>query len=196
MVLVTHATARIPRKSHYYHHYKGGIFMKRKSTLLTLWLSLAFCLMIPIIALAEEAGGVPTAFFDWGTLGTLSGATAAVVFIVQLLKAPLDRLWHIPTQIVVYVISVAILLAAQAFVPALGGLTWMSGILCLFNGLLVALAAMSAYEVAINKPELKKQGVITQTASEVQFDLTDAEIDKIAASLAAKMKAETAATGG
>ena len=83
-----------------------------------------------------------------------------MVFLVQLLKLPLDKVWHIPTQYIVYVMSLGVLLLAQAFVPSLGGLSWDSALLCVFNAALVALSAMSTYEIAIAKVEERK--VLTQ----------------------------------
>lgn len=94
------------------------------------------------------------AFFSWELLGTFSGAVAAVVFIVQLLKLPLDKVWRVPTQYIVYVVSFAVLALAQHFV--LGGLTWDTLALVLLNSVLVALSAMSLYEQAISAPESVK----------------------------------------
>jgi len=167
---------------------------KMVPNLLILLMTMIFTLAIPILALAEEAGVLPGTFFTWESIATFSGAVAAVVFIVQLLKLPLDKVWKIPTQYVVYLVSVGILLLAQEFVPALGGLTWQTGLLCLFNGFLVALAAMSAYEVAIRRPEQKNQYAIAQVA-ELKFEMDDDAAEQVAAKLAAKIKAETTSTG-
>jgi len=126
-----------------------------------LWLIMVVSLLVflPIISLAE--GGVDgSTFFSWETIGTFTGAVALVVFLVQLLKLPLDKVWHIPTQYIVYVMSLGVLLLAQAFVPSLGGLSWDSALLCVFNAALVALSAMSTYEIAIAKVEERK--VLTQ----------------------------------
>lgn len=115
------------------------------------------CLALPIMSFAEPL--LPEdvgSFFFWELIGTYAGAVAVVVFIVQLLKLPIDRIWHIPTQYVVYVVSLAVLLLAQAFIPSLGGLTWQNGILCAFNAILVALLAMSTYSIAIERPETSK----------------------------------------
>lgn len=118
-------------------------------------MSLCFLLLVPSLALAGAAD-MPTEFFSWESIGTFSGAVALVVFLVQLLKLPMDRVRRIPTQYIVYVVSLGVLLLAQAFVPALGGLTWQSGILCVFNAALVALSAMSLYNVAIDRVETRK----------------------------------------
>lgn len=121
-------------------------------------LLMAVCLFFSI-AIAEDGTATPGfggSFFSWETIGTFSGAVALVVFLVQVLKLPLDKVYKIPTRFVVYVISLAVLVLAQAFVPALGGLTWQSGVLCVFNAALVALSAMSVYGIAIEGPETAK----------------------------------------
>jgi len=107
---------------------------------------------------AQAAGADAAGFFTWESIGTFSGAVALVVFLVQLLKLPLDRVWKIPTQYVVYVISLAVLLLAQAFVPELGGLSAEAVLLCVLNAAVVALSAMSAYDLAIGRVEAQKNG--------------------------------------
>ncbi len=133
-----------------------------------LFLMLAAITLMPMAALgAGEGGG---AFFTWQGIGTYGGAVALVVFMVQALKLPLDRVWKIPTRIVVYFVSLGVLLLAQCFVPALGGLTWENGLLCVFNAFLVALAAMSTYEVAIDKVEMGKLEQLSATLESVHYD--------------------------
>jgi len=148
---------------------------------------------MPMMALAEGAAG-DGGFFSWELLATFTGAVAAVVAIVQLLKLPLDRIWRIPTDIVVYFVALAVLLLAQAFVPALGGLTLQSGFLCVFNAVLVALAAMSAYRVAIQKVEEKK--LIKDSYEYTPLLQTEGyDSEKLATEIAAKIKSQTTATG-
>ena len=177
---------------------------KRLSILFILCMTVIFFLAIPIMAMAEGTIGqdttgpvvtLPDTFFSWEGIATFSGAVAAVVFIVQLFKLPLDKIGKIPTQYIVYLVSVGVLLLAQAFVPSLGGLSWQTGILCLVNGGLVALAAMSTYDVAIKRVEQSKQGIVYSEAIEGSFDLPEETLDKLAAAVAAKIKAETSATG-
>ena len=64
-------------------------------------------MLISSVAMAE--GELPTEPFTWEYLATIAGATVATLLIVQLLKLPLDKVWKIPTRIVVYVISLIIL---------------------------------------------------------------------------------------
>lgn len=107
-------------------------------------------LLIVSVALAE--GELPTEPFTWEYLATIAGATLATLLIVQLLKLPLDRVWKIPTRIVVYFIAIIILLCATMFTTSL---TVQSGILTAVNAVIVALAAMGAYEVTFRKLEGK-----------------------------------------
>lgn len=108
-------------------------------------------MLLPIVALAE--GELPTEPFTWAQLATIAGATAAVLLIVQMLKLPIDKVWKIPTRIVVYVISLIILLLATLFTD---GLTVQTGILTAVNSVIVALAAMGAYEMTFRKLDEKK----------------------------------------
>lgn len=114
---------------------------------------LIYCLVLTLsvllmcsVALAE--GELPTEPFSWEYLGTIAGATVAVLLITQLLKLPLDKIWKVPTRIVVYVIALIILLVATNFTA---GLSWSNALLTAINAVIVALAAMGAYEVTFRK---------------------------------------------
>lgn len=113
--------------------------------------TLILMMLLPVAALAE--GGLPTEPFTWAQLATIAGATAAVLLIVQLLKLPLDKVWKIPTRIVVYIISLILLLLANLFTD---GITLQGGILTAINAVIVALAAMGAYEVTFRKLDEKR----------------------------------------
>ena len=110
-------------------------------------------MLISSVAMAE--GELPTEPFTWEYLATIAGAPLATLLIVQLLKLPLDKVWKIPTRIVVYVIALIILLLATLFT---GSLTVESGVLTAVNAVIVALAAMGAYEVTFRKWE--KQDIV------------------------------------
>ena len=107
--------------------------------------------LLPAVAFAE--GELPTEPFTWAQLATIAGATAAVLLIVQLLKLPMDKVWKIPTRIVVYVISLIILLLATLFTD---GITVQTGLLTAVNAVIVALAAMGAYEMTFRRVDEKK----------------------------------------
>jgi energy-coupling factor transporter transmembrane protein EcfT len=112
----------------------------------------------PVVENAEAPAAAPTPIptdpFDWGQLATIAGATLATLLIVQLLKLPLDKVWKIPTRIVVYVIALIIMIAATYFT---GGLTWEKVGLAAVNAVIVALAAMGSYELTFAKLDAKKK---------------------------------------
>jgi hypothetical protein len=99
--------------------------------------------MLPLHASAEE-GMASLQAYTWHSLGTTAGAAAAVLMIVQLIKAPLDRVWKLPTRLVAYMVAFILLLAAQHFT---GGLSMESVMLAAVNAAMVALSAYGAYEV-------------------------------------------------
>ncbi len=124
-----------------------------------------FMLTLPVFVLAENLVTIeeypaetplapvqelPAEPFTWQYLATILGATAATVLIVQLIKLPLDKIGHIPTRYIVYVISLLILELATYFTS---GLTVETGILTALNAVIVALAAMGTYEVAVKRIE-------------------------------------------
>lgn len=114
-----------------------------------LWIVALFAVMMmlmPVVALAE--GELPVDPFSWEQLATIAGATTATLLIVQLLKLPLDKVWKIPTRIVAYVIALIIMIIATAFTV---GLTWSNAGLAAINAVIVALAAMGAYEMTFRK---------------------------------------------
>lgn len=146
--------------------------MKKRLIFLLAFLMLVCC-FLPAAALADDASPLNgTAFFDWATLGTFAGAVAAVVFITQLLKLPLDKVWKIPTQIVVYAISLAVLIITQL---AQGAFAWDQLALCVLNAAVVALLAMKSYEIAIGGVEESK--LITQMTISDDIELPE-DIDQ------------------
>ena len=111
-------------------------------------LCMAVLLVLPIVAFAEEVAPGAVEPYTWAYLGTLAGATAATLLIVQFTKAPLDKVWKIPTRLLVYVIALIILLVAQAFT---GGLTGESAMFAALNAVVVAMAAYGSYELTFNR---------------------------------------------
>lgn len=123
-----------------------GMTMKKLFTCLMLLL----VLLLPVAALAE--GELPTEPFTWKQLATIAGAAAMTLLIVQLLKLPIDKVWKIPTRIVVYIIALIIMILAQIFTD---GLTVNTALLTVFNAVIVALSAMGAYELTFRKIDMK-----------------------------------------
>ena len=95
-----------------------------------------------------EQSGLPTEPFTWAALGTIAGCTAFALLFVQLIKAPLDNIWHIPTRLVVYVVCLIVMLLSAAFTI---GLNIDTGLLAVVNAVIPALAAMGAYEVTFGR---------------------------------------------
>ena len=85
-------------------------------------------------------------FFDWASLATCVGATAAVTIITQLIKE-VGFIKKIPTQLLSYIISLVVMYPAFYFT---GQLNTSSAVLILFNSVVVSLAANGGYE-AIKK---------------------------------------------
>jgi len=117
---------------------------------LFLCLMMALVLLLPLTAMAE--GELPTEPFTWDYLVTIAGATLATLLIVQLMKLPLDKIWKVPTRAVAYVIALIVLLLATLFTQ---GLTWSNVPLTMLNAVIVALAAMGAYELTFRKKDEK-----------------------------------------
>lgn len=94
-------------------------------------------------------GGLPTEPFTWAALGTIAGCTAFALLLVQLIKAPLDKVWKIPTRLLVYIVCLIVMLLSAVFSG--DGLTWASALLAAVNAVIPTLAAMGAYEVTFGR---------------------------------------------
>lgn len=88
--------------------------------------------------------------YSWGTLASIAGATGATLLIVQYIKAPLDRVWKIPTRLFVWAVALMCLLFSQVFS---GEASASSFVLTLFNSVVVAGDAMAAYELTFAKSD-------------------------------------------
>lgn len=122
-------------------------------------------LIMPVIVFAEAeiaeavaevvVAELPTEPVSWDQLATISGAALATLLIVQLLKLPLDKVWKIPTRIVVFFIAFVVLFLATYFTK---GINASNAILTVINAVIVALTAMGAYELTFHKlEEMKKR---------------------------------------
>ena len=121
-----------------------------KKILKVMLLAAMLLIVFALPVLAEGAAQPAQTAYDWASLGTIAGATAATLMIVQLIKAPLDKVLKIPTRLVVYAIALIIMLLAQIFG---GGLTAESAVLAAINAVMVALSAYGAYEVTFKNAE-------------------------------------------
>ncbi len=112
-------------------------------------------LALPCGAMAEgidAAAGLPVVDvgepMTWEYLATIAGASVFTLLIVQFCKMPLDRVWKIPTRVLVYVIALGVMLLGTAFTT---GLTAQSALLAAVNAVIAALTAMGGYEVTFKK---------------------------------------------
>lgn len=81
-------------------------------------------------------------FVNWTELATYAGALAMVLIITQATK-DFKIIKKIPTQLWSYLIAILVLYPAYFFTDQL---TLSNGILILFNGIIVALAANGGFE--------------------------------------------------
>ena len=120
-------------------------------------------ILIPAFSVAEEAAEIaigvvqneiPTNPVSWDQLATIAGAAMATMLIVQLLKLPLDKVWKIPTRIIVFLIAAVVMLLATYFTK---GLDASAAMLTILNAVIAALTAMGGYELTFAKLEKKNQ---------------------------------------
>ena len=88
--------------------------------------------------------------FNWGTLGTLAGATVAVVIITQYVKPLIP---NFNPRWLALILSGIILIGVTAIAD--GGLEDYG--LAILNAVLVASTAMGAYEISFEKIDSKKK---------------------------------------
>lgn len=100
------------------------------------------------VVTAEPEPEPVTGPWTWAYLATIAGATAATLLITQFLKVPLDKVWKIPTRLVVYILALVIMLLATNFTT---GITASNFPLCILNAFIVALAAYGSYEMTFAK---------------------------------------------
>lgn len=125
---------------------------------------IVFILILPVAVIAEEAiievaasvveSELPTNPFSWEQLATIAGAALATMLIVQLLKLPIDKVWKIPTRIIVFLIAACVMLLATYFTQ---GLSWNTALLTILNAVIAALTAMGGYELTFAKLEARKK---------------------------------------
>ncbi|MBP3649102.1 MAG: hypothetical protein J6K73_04910 [Clostridia bacterium] len=116
-----------------------------------LWIALVMMLcFVSMPSLAEPVNINVEEPFTWVHLATVGGAAAFTLLVVQFIKAPLDRVWKLPTRLVVYVIALTVMLVATAFTS---GLDIETVLLSFCNALLAALSAYGMYELTFAKAD-------------------------------------------
>lgn len=86
---------------------------------------------------------LPETFFDWASLGTYAGATVAVMLFVEFTKE-LPGIRAIPTRLWAYIMAVVVLILSTVFTGQVDAATVF---LCLFNAVIVAMAAVGGYDI-------------------------------------------------
>lgn len=90
--------------------------------------------------------------FTWDYLASTAGATAAVAILTQFSKS-IPFVNKLPTQLVSYVISLVVMIAASFFTNAL---TVDSAALIPLNAVIVMLASNGAYDTITKKVEVNE----------------------------------------
>lgn len=137
--------------------------MKKLLSLVLLLLAVTL-FAFPVSALAEDTAdattgttaseaGTPAEPFTWQYLASIAGAAAFTLLVVQFLKAPLDKIWKIPTRVFAYIIALLTMLVATAFTT---GLDIQTALLAVVNAFIAALTAYGAYEVTFAKLDNNK----------------------------------------
>ena len=125
--------------------------MKKIFSLLCALAMILMAIALPIAAFAEDSAAdviAQTEPFTWQYLATISGAAALTLLVVQFIKAPLDKVWKIPTRFLAYIIALVTLLAATALTT---GLNIESVLLAVVNAILAATSAYGMYEITFAK---------------------------------------------
>lgn len=125
--------------------------MKKIFSLLCALAMILMAIALPIAAFAEDGAAdviAQTEPFTWQYLATISGAAALTLLVVQFIKAPLDKVWKIPTRFLAYIIALVTLLAATALTT---GLNIESVLLAVVNAILAATSAYGMYEITFAK---------------------------------------------
>lgn len=132
--------------------------MKKISILAMLLLSLLLISVFPVgivagaeevttdVAVLPDTGAVEP--FTWTYLASIAGAAAFTLLVVQFIKAPLDKVWKVPTRFLAYIIALVTMLVATALTT---GLNIDNALLAVVNALLAAVSAYGMYEVTFAK---------------------------------------------
>ena len=146
------------------------IVLAMLATLLMLFAYTATALALEVVEVAADVaqsveaaqevvsggGALPTEPFTWAALGTIAGCTAFALLFVQVIKAPLDKVWKIPTRALVYAVCLVVMILSAVFGG--DGLTWDTALLAAVNAVIPTLAAMGAYEMTFGRGKNDQRG--------------------------------------
>ena len=109
-------------------------------------------LVIPVTAFAAESTNIEG--YSWTLLASVAGASAFTLAVVQFIKAPLDKVWKIPTRVLAYGISFGVMLSSKIIVE---GFTFEALLYSAVNAIISGSTAIGAYEVTFKKNDEKKK---------------------------------------
>lgn len=125
-----------------------------KKLLMTLMILLLCLCALPAMAEAAMAEISMPEPMTWAYLGTIAGCATFAMIVAQVFKMPLDKLWHIPTRLLVYAICLVTMLTANAMTA---GLTVDTALLAVCNAFIAALTAYGMYELSFAKRDRAKK---------------------------------------
>lgn len=120
-------------------------------------------LVIPVTAFAAESTNIEG--YSWTLLASVAGASAFTLAVVQFIKAPLDKVWKIPTRVLAYMISFGVMFASKLMVE---GFTVEALLYSAVNAIISGSTAIGAYEVTFKKNDEKKKAAAITTVPETE----------------------------
>lgn len=124
---------------------------------------------VPVTAFAESPN---IEGYSWTLLTSVAGASAFTLAVVQFIKAPLDKVWKIPTRVLAYVISFAVMLASRILVE---GFSLEALLYSAVNALVSGSTAIGAYEVTFKKSDAAKAAAVDALAAEAKMTSSSEE---------------------
>lgn len=88
--------------------------------------------------------------YSWSLLATVAGASAFTLLVVQYLKAPLDKIWKIPTRTLAYIVSFICLAGSNIILEGFNPEIIMYAAV---NAVIAGSTAIGAYEVTFKKSD-------------------------------------------
>lgn len=126
-------------------------------------------LVIPVTAFAENTN---IEGYSWTLLASVAGASAFTLAVVQFIKAPLDKVWKIPTRMLAYIISFAVMFGSRMITE---GFSFEAILYAGVNALVAGSTAIGAYEVTLKKHDEAKAAAAAAAALEAAAVAAPAE---------------------
>ena len=106
---------------------------------------------MPAVAFAETEG---IEGYSWSTLTSVAGASEFTLLVVQFVKAPLDKVWKIPTRTLAYCVAFVCMAGGRIMTD---GLSIEAILYAAVNAVLAGSTAIGAYEVTFKKTDEAKK---------------------------------------